>query len=96
MLEASGIPFTTVPEATDGPGIVEKIAVVGDALGVPGRAGALIRETRAALDITAKQTARIPPESRKRVLFILSLQGGAASRAGGTRRRRASSTWQAR
>ena len=76
VLEASGIPFTTVPEATDGPGIVEKIAVVGEALGVPGRADTLIKETRAALDATAKETARIAPEDRKRVLFIISLQGG--------------------
>jgi iron complex transport system substrate-binding protein len=76
VLQASGIPFTSVPDAQDGPGILEKIAVVGDALGIPGKAEALIDETRAALDAAQAQTARIAPENRKRVLFILSLQGG--------------------
>jgi iron complex transport system substrate-binding protein len=59
VLKESGIPFTSVPDAHDGPGILKKIAVVGDAL-----------------DAAAAQTARIAPEKRKRVLFILSLQGG--------------------
>jgi iron complex transport system substrate-binding protein len=76
VLEASGIPFTPVPDAKDGPGILQKIAVVGEALDVPGRAEALIAETRNALDAARAQTARIAPEDRKRVLFILSLQGG--------------------
>ena len=76
VLESSGIPFTTVPEATDGPGILDKIAVVGRALGVPDRADALIAETRDALRATAEKTAGIAPADRKRVLFILSLQGG--------------------
>ncbi len=76
VLKASGIPFSSVPEATDGPGILDKIEVAGDALGVPGKAEALISETRTALETTADQTARIAPEDRKRVLFILSLQGG--------------------
>lgn len=76
VLKASDVPFTTVPEATDGPGILEKIAVVGDALGLPDRAAALIAETRAALDATARMTAQIAPGAARRVLFILSLQGG--------------------
>jgi len=76
VLKASGLPFTTVPEATDGPGILEKIKVVGHALGLPDRAETLIAETRAALDATATATMQIPSDARKRVLFILSLQGG--------------------
>jgi len=76
VLKASGLPFTTVPEARDGPGILEKIAVVGRALGLPDRADTLIVETRAALDATARMTAQIAPDQAKRVLFILSLQGG--------------------
>jgi iron complex transport system substrate-binding protein len=76
VLRASGIPFIPVPDAQDGPGILHKIAIVGEALGVPDRAGALINETRAALDATRTETARIAPENTKRVLFILSLQGG--------------------
>jgi iron complex transport system substrate-binding protein len=76
VLRASGIPFISVPDAQNGPGILDKIATVGEALGVPDRARALIDETRAALDATRAETARIAPEDRKRVLFILSLQGG--------------------
>jgi iron complex transport system substrate-binding protein len=83
VLQASGLPFTTVPEATDGPGILEKIAVVGQALGLPDRAETLIAETRAALDATAKATAQIAPGEARRALFILSLQGGRIL-AGGT------------
>lgn len=76
VLKASGVPFTSVPDARDGHGILQKIAVVGDALDVPGKAEALIAETRKALDAAAAQTARIAHKDRKRVLFILSLQGG--------------------
>ncbi|MEQ8900075.1 MAG: ABC transporter substrate-binding protein [Roseovarius sp.] len=83
VLKASGLPFTTVPEASDGPGILEKIAVVGQALGLPDRAETLIAETRAALDATARMTAQIAPGESRRVLFILSLQGGRIL-AGGT------------
>lgn len=83
VLMASGLPFTTVPEASDGPGILEKIEVVGQALGLPDRAATLIAETRAALDATARMTAQIAPGESRRVLFILSLQGGRIL-AGGT------------
>jgi iron complex transport system substrate-binding protein len=83
VLKAAGLPFTTVPEASDGPGILEKIAVVGQALGLPDRAAMLIAEPRAALDATAKATAQIAPGDARRVLFILSLQGGRIL-AGGT------------
>lgn len=82
VLKATGIPFTSVPDARDGPGILHKIAVVGDALDVPGRAEALIAETRAALDAAAEQTARVDPGNARRVLFILSLQGGRILAAG--------------
>jgi iron complex transport system substrate-binding protein len=76
VLHASGIPFIPVPDAQDGPGILEKIAIVGEALGVPDRARALINETRAALEATSAATTQIAPKDRKRVLFILSLRGG--------------------
>jgi len=82
VLQSAGLPFTTVPEATDGPGILAKIEVVGQALGLPDRADALVAETRAALVATARQSDRIAPERRKRVLFILSLQGGRILAAG--------------
>lgn len=76
VLKASSIPFSSVPDARDGPGILDKIEVVGDALGVPGKAEALIGETRDALKATEEHTAQVASEDRKRVIFILSLQGG--------------------
>lgn len=76
VLQASGVDYTTVPEANDGPGILEKVAVVGKALDLPDRTEILIAETRAALDATARLTERIAPGEARRVLFILSLQGG--------------------
>ncbi len=76
VLRQSGVTFVTIPEAQSGDGILEKIAVVGEALGVRHKAGTLIDKTRAALDASAAQTARLDHADRKRVLFILSLQGG--------------------
>lgn len=86
MLEGSGppeavevirkalIPVVTVPEAFDRDGIVRKIRVVGHALGVDGKAAALARQVEA--EIAAAQAAAAKVDRRKRVLFILSMQGG--------------------
>lgn len=76
VLRQSGVDMVTIPEAQSAAGIVEKIAAVGEALGVPERAEALISETSAALEAAEARTAQVPMEARKRVLFILSLQGG--------------------
>ena len=65
-----------IPEAHSAEGIITKITAVGAALGVPERAEALASETRTALATAAKRTAQVPEAARKRVLFILSLQGG--------------------
>lgn len=76
VLRQSGVGFVTIPEAHSAEGIITKITAVGAALGVPERAEALASETRTALATAAKRTAQVPEAARKRVLFILSLQGG--------------------
>lgn len=76
VLRQSGVDMVTIPEAQSAAGIAEKIAAVGEALGVSERAEALISETSAALEVAEARRAQVPMDARKRVLFILSLQGG--------------------
>ncbi len=76
VLEGSGVPFVTVPEARTGAGILEKIEVVGEALGVPDKTADLVAQTRAALAAAKARVSQVTPAERRRVLFILSLQGG--------------------
>jgi iron complex transport system substrate-binding protein len=72
VLKAAGIPFVLVPEATDPGGVAAKIAAVAEALDLSGEA--LAADVQAGLDASAKRAAAVA--APKRVLFILSLQGG--------------------
>ncbi|RWP50505.1 heme/hemin ABC transporter substrate-binding protein [Mesorhizobium sp.] len=74
VLKKTSIPFIEVPERYDHEGILEKIHIVGKALGVDAKADALAAEIDAKLKAAEKQTASI--KERKRVLFVLSMQGG--------------------
>ena len=74
VLKKASVPFLEVPEAFDGDGILAKIRTVGTALGVGDKAEALATTVAADLDAAAKATASIG--TRKRVLFLLSAQGG--------------------
>lgn len=74
VLKTASIPYIEVPESFDGQGIIEKIRAVGKALAVEDRAEALAVSIDAKLKDVEKQTAAI--KDRKRVLFILSMQGG--------------------
>ncbi|HEY6633809.1 MAG TPA: ABC transporter substrate-binding protein [Rhizobiaceae bacterium] len=80
VLEKASIPFITVPETYSHAGILEKIRVVGKALGVDEKAAALSAKVDADLTAAGKLTAGIP--EKKRVLFILSMQGGKIMAAG--------------
>ncbi|MEL6205184.1 MAG: ABC transporter substrate-binding protein [Pseudomonadota bacterium] len=75
LLEAAAIPFVTVPDRFSADGVEEKILAVGDALGVPGKAEALAADVAAKL-AAATAAADVPEGTRKRVMFILSTQGG--------------------
>ncbi len=74
VLTAAGIPFVLVPEATDPQGIIAKITAVAEALGQPEKGAELAAKVQAGLDAATARAAAVA--TPKRVLFILSLQGG--------------------
>lgn len=74
VLKTASVPFILVPETHDREGILEKIRIVGKALGADEKAAALSASVGADLKTAAELTANIP--ERKRVLFVLSMQGG--------------------
>ncbi|AZO02083.1 MULTISPECIES: hemin ABC transporter substrate-binding protein [unclassified Mesorhizobium] len=80
VLKKSSVPFIEVPDHFNHEGILEKIRIVGKALGVEAMAEKLAAETDAKLTAAERQTASI--KDRKRVLFVLSTQGGKILAAG--------------
>lgn len=80
VLKKSSVPFIDVPEHYTHDGILEKIRVVGKALGVDAKADRLAAEVDARLKAAEQQTASI--KERKRILFVLSTQGGKILAAG--------------
>lgn len=81
VLKKTSIPFIEVPERYDHEGILEKIRIVGKALGADAKADALAAEIDAKLKAAEKQTSAI--KDRKRVLFVLSMRGGKILASGG-------------
>ncbi|WP_323769524.1 heme/hemin ABC transporter substrate-binding protein [Antarctobacter sp.] len=81
VIRAADVTFVEIPEAYSAEGILHKIAVVGDALGVPERADGLASEVGAKLE-AAQAQADVAPEDRKRVLFVLSTEGGKINASG--------------
>jgi iron complex transport system substrate-binding protein len=80
VLKAAGIPFVLVPEASDPAGVVAKIDAVAAALDLPEEGATLSAQVQSAL---SKAEARaVAVAAPKRVLFILSLQGGRVMAAG--------------
>ncbi|MCL3883378.1 ABC transporter substrate-binding protein [Marivita sp. GX14005] len=82
VLKAAWVPLTLIPDAPTGEGITEKILAVGKALGVQSQARALAGEVEAKLARAAARAERVADEDRKRVLFVLSAQGGRLLAAG--------------
>jgi iron complex transport system substrate-binding protein len=80
VLKKTSIPFIEVPEHFSHEGILEKVRIVGKALGVDAKAEVLAKELDAKLTSAEKQTASI--KERKRILFVLSIQGGKILAAG--------------
>ncbi|MER9404320.1 hemin ABC transporter substrate-binding protein [Mesorhizobium caraganae] len=80
VLRKSSVPFIDVPEHYSHDGILEKIRIIGKALGVDAKAETLAAKTDAKLKAAEKQTASI--KERKRILFVLSIQGGKILAAG--------------
>ena len=76
VLKKASIPFVSIPEDFTHQGIVDKVRVVGKALGAEAKAEELATQVDQQLNEAEALTAGIPQADRKRVLFILSLQGG--------------------
>lgn len=80
VLKAAGIPFILVPEATDPSGITAKIEAVAKALDLPAEGAALSGAVKAKLEAAQVRAEAIA--APKRVLFVLSLKGGAVMAGG--------------
>ncbi|MEI9416448.1 heme/hemin ABC transporter substrate-binding protein [Mesorhizobium sp. Cs1321R2N1] len=80
VLKKTSIPFIEVPEQYNREGILQKVRIVGKALGVEAKAEVLAKALDAKLTAAKKQTESI--RERKRVLFVLSMQGGKIMAAG--------------
>jgi iron complex transport system substrate-binding protein len=80
VLKKADIAYIEVPESFDHQGILGKVRAVGAALGVDDKAEALAGELDSELKAAEDLTAGIG--KRKRVLFILSVQGGKVMASG--------------
>jgi iron complex transport system substrate-binding protein len=74
VLKKASVQYIEVPEKFDHEGILAKVRAVGKALGVDAKAETLAAQVDADLAAAEKLTADLT--TRKRVLFILSMQGG--------------------
>lgn len=82
VITKAAIPQVTVPESYSHAGILEKIATVGAALGVPDKAATLSAEVDKEMQAAEAITASVPDAERKRVLFIISMADGKVRAAG--------------
>lgn len=74
VLRAAGGEFITLPGEASPEGVLEKIAVVGHALGREAAAAELASSFRARMAAAERAAAEVA--QRKRVLFVLAIQGG--------------------
>lgn len=82
VLKEANIPFSSIAETYDRAGILAKIRAVGAFLGVKDKAEALARTVEKDLDAALADSAGRPERDRKRVLFVLSIEGGKIMAAG--------------
>lgn len=80
VLEQAGIPFRSMPEGHDPQTLRTKIETVATALGVPDAADPVIEGLDGDLALLDAATSRIAQP--RRVMFILSIQGGRIMAAG--------------
>lgn len=73
-LEAAAIPFIKIPDVYDAEGVIAKVRAVGVALGAEDAATALADQIAADFANAKKQLESV--NAPKKVLFILSTQGG--------------------
>lgn len=82
VLKKTDIPFVTVPEAYSEAGIRAKIIAVGRAIDEEAAAQALADDLRQKLDKVTRTADQKAAQEKKRVLFILSTQGGRVMASG--------------
>lgn len=82
VLNASSAKLVSVPSVDTEEGIIEKITIVGDALGVPDKAASLVDQFRKDMDNAEAKVSELGSVERKKVLFVLSAQGGRILAAG--------------
>ncbi|RFC69506.1 MULTISPECIES: heme/hemin ABC transporter substrate-binding protein [Mesorhizobium] len=80
VLKKASVPYVEVPETFDHKGIIDKIEIVGAALGEKEKADTLAKQVDSELNAAEAITRNVT--ERKRVLFVLSLQGGKILAAG--------------
>ena len=80
VLTHAGVEYQSVPEGFSHAGILSKVRAVGQALGVTDKAEALANELDTALKAVETRVAGIT--ERKRVLFVLSVDGGKIQASG--------------
>ncbi|RCS24554.1 hemin ABC transporter substrate-binding protein [Phyllobacterium salinisoli] len=73
VLKKASVPMVVVPERFTGQGVLDKIHGVGKALGIQDKADKLAASVGA--DLAAAEKAASSVKERKRILFILSMQG---------------------
>lgn len=74
VLRAAGIPFVTLPGEPTPEGVIAKFETVGKALGREAEAAALAADFAAKIAEVKAEAAAVT--ERKRVLFVLAIQGG--------------------
>lgn len=74
VLDKASVPMVLVADRHDSEGIIEKISIIGEVLGVEDRAKELAAEVEA--DLAAAEALSAGIEERKRVLFVLSVTDG--------------------
>ena len=80
LLDTAKVPLVLVPETFSENGLIEKIRLVGHAMGVDARAECL--STAVSADLAQLRTLRAKVTKPVRVMFVMSLQNGRAMVAG--------------
>lgn len=80
VLSNAGVEYQTVPEAYSADGVLVKVRAVGQALGLADQAEALTGQLAAEFEALAARNAQV--KEPKRVLFILSNEGGQIQASG--------------
>ena len=81
VIRAADVDYVEIPDALTPEGILQKIEIIGDALDVPDRADELAATVEAALSAALSDADRSEAD-KKRVLFVLSTQGGKINASG--------------